>query len=188
MTKSKLALAGLVLIILMVPTAFANPGVPSSVIDLEASFTGFEAFLTDLTSEVDANMLDIANLQGNQTAIQTDIAILQGQIAVLSAGGPQGTNTALPMTTQASTTGAINPQKTEFIFYGDTLCEIEASGYVVIEFGGDTLVKHNNNCSALNGDLINLNTAIDESFKQGDILVLDRVSSTWDEVFRSQTP
>ena len=175
MIKSKLLIAILVIAVaatIASQTASANPGVPSSITDLEASFAGFETFLTDLTSEVDANTIDII-------AIQAQISLL----SIVDESQYQ-----VQMTTQASSNGAINPQKTEFVFYGDVLCEIEASGYVVIQFGGTTTVKHNNNCSTSNGDVIILDTAIDEFFKPGDILVLDKITTTWNEVYRNQTP
>lgn len=51
-------------------------------------------------------------------------------------------------------------------------------------FGGDTIVRHQNNCIAGNGVLVTLDGGADVSFKKGDILVLVQTAT---EVFRDTT-
>lgn len=80
MTKTTIAIMALVAVILTSSTVYANNGVPTSITDLESSFTGFEVFLTDLSNEVNTNMVSITNLQGNQTSILTTQSIIQGNI------------------------------------------------------------------------------------------------------------
>jgi len=212
MTKSKLLtiLAVMVLVTITIPPISAHHSIELQ--DVMDDISELFQTTSDLQSQTDQNTSDVSDIKlgvSNSTVIidfiadlistqnseqleqdqmQLLIATLQGQVSILSAVEEVGTTTNLPMTTQASSIGAINPQQKEFIFYGDTLCEIEGINYVVIQFGGNTTVLHNSNCSALNGDPIILDTATDEIFLEGDILVLDRVSTTWDEVHRSQTP
>jgi len=212
MTKTKLLtiLAVMVLVTITIPPISAHHSVElQDVID---DISELFQITSDLQAQTDQNTSDVSDIklgvsnstalldmiedletvqlseQAEQDQMQLDIATLQGQVSILSAGGGAETNTNLELAAQASSSGAINPQIKEFVFYGDILCEIEASGFVVIEFGGNTTVQHNTNCSALNGDLIILDTVIDELFQIGDILVLDRVATTWNEVYRSQTP
>ena len=90
MTKTTIALMALIAVILTRSTVYANNGVPTSIVDLESEFTGFEVFLTDLSDEVNINMIDILNLQGNQTSQQTEIDDLQNDITAL-----QGNSTSL---------------------------------------------------------------------------------------------
>lgn len=74
MTNKKLLLVPVILVAILIPTsAFANNGVPTSVTDLEQSFSGFEIFLNDVSSEVNANMVDISTLFTNQSQITTDL-------------------------------------------------------------------------------------------------------------------
>jgi len=99
----------------------------------------------------------------------------------------QGVTSSIELDPLGSFEGAINPQTRKVLFYGDVLCEIEAAGSIYLQFGGDTTVKHLNDCTANNGNQINLNPPMDTVFHEGDILVLERLSVNWEEVFRSQT-
>jgi len=83
--------------------------------------------------------------------------------------------------------GAINPQSRAILFYGDILCEIEASGSMYIQFGGDTTVKQLDDCTSRNGNPINLDPPLDTVFHEGDILVLERITPQWEQVFKSQS-
>jgi len=94
-----------------------------------------------------------------------------------------GATSTIELLPLGSIDGAMNPQGGKILFYGDVLCKIEAGGSLYIEFGGDTTVKHLNDCSARNGNLINLDPAIDTVFHQGDVLVLERVTLNWEQVF-----
>ena len=67
-TAGMVALTILVASTVITSTAFANQGVPQSITELDASFAGFEVFLNDLSEEINQNIADIANLQGNTTA------------------------------------------------------------------------------------------------------------------------
>lgn len=75
-----IALMALMVVILVGSTAYANNGVPSSITELETEFTGFETFLTDLSNEVNTNMVDIVNLQGNVTALDTRVTTLESDV------------------------------------------------------------------------------------------------------------
>ena len=66
-TAGMVALTILVASTVITSTAFANQGVPQSISELDASFAGFEVFLNDLSQEINQNIADIANLQGNRT-------------------------------------------------------------------------------------------------------------------------
>ena len=75
-TKKTVLILSTIVAILMVPTAFGNNGVPSSITELNAEFVGFEDFLTDVSNEINTNMVSISDIQGNQTDILSDIMIL----------------------------------------------------------------------------------------------------------------
>lgn len=118
MTKTTIALMALVAVILTSSTVYANNGVPTSIVDLESEFSGFEAFLTDLSDEVNANMVDILNLQGNQTAVLTTQSILQGNITshdnriidlVTDVSGFSAQLSALPEVLQITKTDSNSP-------------------------------------------------------------------------------
>ncbi len=99
----------------------------------------------------------------------------------------QGITSSIELDPLGSFDGAINPQTRNILFYGDVLCEIESAGSMYLQFGGDTLVKHLDDCTSRNGNQINLNPSMDTVFHEGDILVLERITVNWEEVFRSQT-
>lgn len=68
---------------LSLTTAYGNQGVPSSISDLDDAFTGLEAFLTDVSNEVNQNMIDIISLQGNQTVIFSSLTTINSGITNL---------------------------------------------------------------------------------------------------------
>ena len=112
-------------------------------------------------------------------------AILQEVQALTGLVGNQGTTTNIELTPLGSSDGAINPQGTrQILFYGDVLCEIEAGGSMYFKFGGDTLVKHLDDCTTRNGSPINLNPPTDTMFHEGDILVLERITTNFEVVFQ----
>ena len=191
--------------------ANANPGVPSSVTDLETSFAGFEAFLTALTAEVDANTLAIINLQGDITSLEGNLTIVEDhindhhtEVAVLNAenDGIEARLTAietnqftneLDLSIVASDTGKAEPRTKGIFYYGNDLCKLEASTSIIpslyIKFGSTTAVKHLTDCApAQNGVLINLTNNTDQVFLKGQILVLKNNFSVFDEVTRDLNP
>lgn len=83
--KRKLLLASIVLMAIIAPTSvFANNGVPSSVTELEASFSGFETFLSDLSSEVNDNIANILSLNSTQTQLISDLSQAETDIVSLN--------------------------------------------------------------------------------------------------------
>ncbi len=103
----------------------------------------------------------------------------------------QGITSNLELTLAASQTGEFFTQSSEVLYYGDTLCRIEQFGlaYLLIEFGEETLVQHNNllcpNNRGANSQLIELEGGSDFTFKKGDRLILDRnIGLKWQEVAR----
>ena len=103
----------------------------------------------------------------------------------------QGVTASLELTLAASQTGEFFTQAFEVLYYGDTLCRIEQFGpaYLLIEFGAETLVQHNNvsctNDRGANSRLIELDGGADFIFKKGDRLILDRnIGLKWHEVAR----
>lgn len=190
---------------------YANPGVPSSVTDLESSFAGFEAFLTALTAEVDANTLAVFNLQGDITSIEGDLTIVgdhindhHTEVAVLNAENDgiearlvaietnQFTN-EIDLTVSASDDGKVEPRTQATFYFGNQLCKIEASTSIIptlyLKFGSTTTVKHLTDCAPTqNGVLISLTNSTDQVFLKGQILVLKNNFSVFDEVTRDLTP
>lgn len=89
---------------------------------------------------------------------------------------------------RASLDGAVNPLGFAMLYHGDVLCKIETGSTTYIQFGSNTTVKHENNCSPNNGNLISLASGITENFTRGDVLVLEKnfVTGFSQEVFRDQ--
>jgi len=130
-------------------------------------------------------------------AIAAVVAVTIATFSIADAEKPptvvenQGITASLELTLAASQTGEFFTQASEVLYYGDTLCRIEQFGpsYLLIEFGGETLVQHNNlscvNDRGANSRLIELEGGTDFTFNQGDRLILDRnIGLKWHEVAR----
>lgn len=182
----------------------ANPGLPSSVTDLESSFAGFETFLTDLTNEVDANTLAIANLQGNATIFQdhqdshhsqfnvndADISNMKSRLTALENEKSEFNTELRPL---ASKDGRIKLVTANIVYYGDELCKIDSGSGgtdLYIQFGDTTTVRHQTDCEVdLSGHLLTLDSATDETFNKGDVLVIEQDFTNgffWVEIFQEK--
>jgi len=104
--------------------------IETNIVTIQGDITDNENSITALTLVVNGNTSDIASLTTSVGANTSDIATIQGQISVLLAAGSGGTQFTVPLETEVSALGDINPQESDFVFYGDTLCEIEAIGFV----------------------------------------------------------
>lgn len=192
---------------------YANQGVPQSITQLDANFTGFAEFLTDLSNEVNFNMAnitsiktDISDLQGNATADETDIDTLQIDVdlaeldianakARLTALENKQFETGVDLELSANIKSGITVREPTILFYGDSLCKINRSpvfpsGSLYIQFGNTTTIQHLDDCILANGQLIDLKSGVDETFNQNDVLILNLIlensNLVWKEVYQEK--
>ena len=184
-------------IVMSLSTVNANQGVPTSISSLEANFTGFEAFLNDISNEVNLSTAAIESLQGNLTSNKSHIddhhnerLVADAQIAgfdnrLTAIENKQFSNT-MDTAIHTSTNGLVKVNGSDsFIFHGE-LCKISGKISIQILFGSDSLVRHLDNCvESTSGNLISLTSSTTETFAQGSLLVLHRNDAgIYEELYR----
>ena len=112
----------------------------------------------------------------------------------------QDSNRSIILTVGASDdTGTFRPYNSVFsyLFFGERLSCIDnidlfsSSTTLLLEFGMDTIVEHENNLCMGTDKQILLTDGVDATFKSGDRIVLTTKevhTLPWQEVFRQQSP
>ena len=124
-------------------------------------------------------------IQNKETNVNVNVP--PAEVQVVNKGG-------LDLLVAATNTGEALLQSAQVLFYGEKLCRIAGGGgiAVLIEFGGETLVQHNNAlCPEIYGNSrpIELKDGSDHTFHKGDRLILAlNPGPNWNEVSREIVP
>ncbi len=147
-----------------------------AIFDLQGNVTADESNITTLITDVDLVELDISNMKSRLIALEAQNYEFNTELGPL-----------------ASMDGRIKLVTSDILYFGDTLCKIDSGSGgtdLYIQFGKTTIIKHETDCeTALSGSLITLDSATDETFNKGDILVLEQDFTNgffWVEIFQEK--